>query len=913
MKILISYSKDHFDPTKPENTQKYWGSSASILARSLYSILKKKGEVTYIDRSEVETIRGKEFDFFIGIADQFSNIKAACSIKKSVLFAVNMHPLERKSIFDRFMSQENIGIEALSGYEFIDNLETLKAIQEADHILCVGNIATYNSYLKHGVSKQKIKILNYGILEHESVQPLSRTAKRHYVYVASDIGLRKGFDIVEALFLDESLNDENFHIDIIGKAISKRYQDKLIALQQKLGSKATIHGWVDSKDTKYANIIARNDFIVYPSLEEGQAGTVLEALSLGVIPVLSCNTGIDYSPLGALELDTKSSDNRSILHTAQTISEEDIARLKSKTKEYYAEFHAPFVINLERSLEDCIAGSLYPEVGIILSVFNKEKTIIQLIKLLDKACIAYGNVDMQIILDGCHDKSEKLVRDFYAKRPYQKVSFYVTPNIFEVKSNNIGLQNTSGRYCVIIQDDNLVYDKNFLFEAVLFLEKNPKAAVLGGLAGVNFYPRGTALPTGPGQVCSDKDEAYWRQDKDTDPDLVNKVFEVDACMRGPLIFTKAFLERHGYLDEIYAPLHQDDMDLCFRAKNEGFKVYAMLMNVENTEGTVANYSPKMAQFHKKMRERNTGIFYSRWTPSHVKDYLSISRTPLYGSANLNNKLRSRLLYVLKPLHTTMRWYKRIANFLTASFREDSPMIATRKILSKVVRKVAAKLPWVQYHLVRVAWKIYSSDNDREDAAREVRERPWNNVRGDSTLRLEYDLNEDSVVVDVGGYHGHWASDIFNMYACTVHVFEPVEEFANIISNRFKHNKKIVVHPAALGTSTDTSTIYLERGGTSLVKKTDTETEIQVLDAHTFITSLGRQIDVMKINIEGAEYDLLEHIVTHGDTSCIKNIQIQFHAFVPNAVERRERIQSALSKTHRQTYNYDFVWENWTLK
>ena len=30
---------------------------------------------------------------------------------------------------------------------------------------------------------------------------------------------------------------------------------------------------------------------------------------------------------------------------------------------------------------------------------------------------------------------------------------------------------------------------------------------------------------------------------------------------------------------------------------------------------------------------------------------------------------------------------------------------------------------------------------------------WFADRGDQTLRLDYDLNENSVVLDLGGYHG----------------------------------------------------------------------------------------------------------------------------------------------------------------
>ena len=51
--------------------------------------------------------------------------------------------------------------------------------------------------------------------------------------------------------------------------------------------------------------------------------------------------------------------------------------------------------------------------------------------------------------------------------------------------------------------------------------------------------------------------------------------------------------------------------------------------------------------------------------------------------------------------------------------------------------------------------------------------PWLAVEGDATLRVDYDLDQDSLVFDLGGFTGQWASDIFGRYA------EPWE-VANVI-------------------------------------------------------------------------------------------------------------------------------------
>jgi len=46
---------------------------------------------------------------------------------------------------------------------------------------------------------------------------------------------------------------------------------------------------------------------------------------------------------------------------------------------------------------------------------------------------------------------------------------------------------------------------------------------------------------------------------------------------------------------------------------------------------------------------------------------------------------------------------------------------------------------------------------------------------------------------------------------------------------------------------------------------------------------------------------------------IKNVQVQFHDFVPHAKTRMQSIQRRLAITHELSYQFEFVWENWSRK
>lgn len=190
---------------------------------------------------------------------------------------------------------------------------------------------------------------------------------------------------------------------------------------------------------------------------------------------------------------------------------------------------------------------------------------------------------------------------------------------------------------------------------------------------------------------------------------------------------------------------------------------------------------------------------------------------------------------------------------------------------------------------------------------------WFRVRGDRTLRLDYDLNADSVVFDLGGYEGQWTSDVFSRYCCRIDVFEPVTGFAANIAERFRRNPKIKVHPFGLSHVDGTAWLTLGQDRSSLFQLGDERTEIKLLGASTFLSANNvDHIDLLKINIEGGEYDLLDHLIASGAIIKIRNVQVQFHEFVPHAAKRMRDIQQKLEKTHSLTFQYVFVWENWQL-
>ena len=191
---------------------------------------------------------------------------------------------------------------------------------------------------------------------------------------------------------------------------------------------------------------------------------------------------------------------------------------------------------------------------------------------------------------------------------------------------------------------------------------------------------------------------------------------------------------------------------------------------------------------------------------------------------------------------------------------------------------------------------------------------WFAIKGDQTLRLEYPLTHDSLVFDVGGYKGDWASDIRQRCGCSLFVFEPVRQYAETIKERFKSDPHVHVFAYGLGAGNRVDSIGLSDDASSLFRKANNTVEIEIRDVVDFLDQERVEtIDVMKINIEGGEYELLETLLQSGLCGKVKNFQIQFHDFVPSAEARMTAIQSGLAKTHDLTWQYRFIWENWKIR
>jgi len=148
------------------------------------------------------------------------------------------------------------------------------------------------------------------------------------------------------------------------------------------------------------------------------------------------------------------------------------------------------------------------------------------------------------------------------------------------------------------------------------------------------------------------------------------------------------------------------------------------------------------------------------------------------------------------------------------------------------------------------------------------------------------------------------------------MFEPIPSLQDSLRKRFAGKTRFNIHGCALG-RTNGQVDFVAAGDASSTSVPSVQGDVirvPIRDVASVWQELGAiQVALLKINIEGGEYDLLERLLETGLVGQFQHLQVQFHRFVPDAEKRRDFIRTGLAHSHEERWCYPWVWESWTLK
>lgn len=170
-------------------------------------------------------------------------------------------------------------------------------------------------------------------------------------------------------------------------------------------------------------------------------------------------------------------------------------------------------------------------------------------------------------------------------------------------------------------------------------------------------------------------------------------------------------------------------------------------------------------------------------------------------------------------------------------------------------------------------------------------------------RYDYPLCPSDTVLDLGSYQGEFARKINDMYGCHVVCVEPTDAITGL-----QRNGAFTIINKAVSTYTG----RMRFGGlfyyTSAYQDGYSWRDFDCIDVNDVF---DREYALVKINIEGSEYEVLRHLLDNDKLKLAKNLQIQFH-FIEgrDCCKEYREIAERLCDTHRLQWHSGFVWESW---
>ncbi len=159
--------------------------------------------------------------------------------------------------------------------------------------------------------------------------------------------------------------------------------------------------------------------------------------------------------------------------------------------------------------------------------------------------------------------------------------------------------------------------------------------------------------------------------------------------------------------------------------------------------------------------------------------------------------------------------------------------------------------------------------------------------------LSYFLNEKSAVVDLGVNKGEFARSMIAKFGCRVHGLEPVPELFAAVTG----TPGLIVEQAAIGTTVGTQQIRVFENrcasmGAALPGETSRSVDVPTVPLEVFLDRQGlREVDLLKVDIEGAELEMLPRIPA-AVLAGIRQIAVEFHDFI--YPETAPRVQAVIA-------------------
>lgn len=176
-------------------------------------------------------------------------------------------------------------------------------------------------------------------------------------------------------------------------------------------------------------------------------------------------------------------------------------------------------------------------------------------------------------------------------------------------------------------------------------------------------------------------------------------------------------------------------------------------------------------------------------------------------------------------------------------------------------------------------------------------------------------------IDCGANVGNVTEELLDS-SDEVHAFEPNPYAFEKLKNRFLFNPKVICHQNAvldvkktvklfLHENSDKNEVHWSTGSSLLDFKgnvlRDKFVEVEAIDLSSFISNLEGEINILKIDVEGVEYEILNKLIDLKLVDRINSIKVEIHAKkIPQLKEKEELLKKRIKDLNINNINLDWI-------
>lgn len=185
---------------------------------------------------------------------------------------------------------------------------------------------------------------------------------------------------------------------------------------------------------------------------------------------------------------------------------------------------------------------------------------------------------------------------------------------------------------------------------------------------------------------------------------------------------------------------------------------------------------------------------------------------------------------------------------------------------------------------------------------------WNEV-----LFSDLNLRAQDTVCVFGAYLGDSVQEYRDRFDSQVIGLEPIANFCRSLWSRFGTDPKVEILEVGASDRSVSIQITLFNDSTSLYKDGGVLETIRCVDIVELFDSFESLPHLLEINIEGAEFRVLNRLLNSKYSKSVNTLLIQFHDFVEDSELMKAEIRKRLSEEYVEVFSYPYVWERWDLK